>query len=77
MGKITAWIQTQEILDALITKPLGLLGRGGKDKLHKQLHSSGNQYSGTPFNGRSSTADTHDITDSSESPDCPSIHFST
>ena len=34
-------------------------------------------YSGTPPNGHPSTADTHDITDNSESPDCPSIHFNT
>ena len=32
-------------------------------------------YSGTPLNRHPSTADTHDITDNSESPDCPSIHF--
>ena len=31
-------------------------------------------YSG---NGHPSTADTHDITGNSESPNCPSIHFST
>ena len=35
------------------------------------------RYSGTPLNGHPSTADTHDITDNSESPDCPSIHFNT
>ena len=35
------------------------------------------KYSGTPLNGHPSTADTHDITDNSESPDCPSIHFNT
>ena len=34
-------------------------------------------YSGTPLNGHPSTVDTHDITDSSESPDCPSVHFNT
>ena len=34
-------------------------------------------YSGTPLNGHPSKADTHDITDNSESPDCPSIHFNT
>ena len=34
-------------------------------------------YSGTPPNGHPSKADTHDITDNSESPDCPSIHFNT
>ena len=34
-------------------------------------------YSGTPLNGHPSTADTHDITDNSESPDCPSVHFNT
>ena len=28
-------------------------------------------YSGTPLNGHPSTADTHDITDNSGSPDCP------
>ena len=28
------------------------------------------KYSGTPLNGHPSTADTHDITDNSESPDC-------
>ena len=31
-------------------------------------------YSGTPLNGHRSTADTYDITDNSESPDCPLIH---
>ena len=35
------------------------------------------QYSGIPLNGHPSTADTHNITDNSESPDCPSIHFNT
>ena len=35
------------------------------------------QYSGTPLNGDSSTADTHDITDNSASPNSPSVHFST
>ena len=34
-------------------------------------------YSGTTLNGHPSTADTHDITDNSESPDCPSVHFNT
>ena len=34
-------------------------------------------YSGTPLNGHPSKADTHDITDNSESPDCLSIHFNT
>ena len=34
-------------------------------------------HSGTPLNGHPSTADTHDITDSSESPDCLPIHFNT
>ena len=34
-------------------------------------------YSGTPLNGHPSTADTHDIMDSSESPNYPSIHFNT
>ena len=33
--------------------------------------------SGTPLNRHPSTADTHDIMDNSESPDCPSIHFNT
>ena len=31
-------------------------------------------YSETPLNGHSSIADTHDVTDNSESPDCLSIH---
>ena len=35
------------------------------------------EYSGTPLNGHPSKADTHDITDNSESPDCPPIHFNT
>ena len=35
------------------------------------------EYTGTPLNGHPSTADTHDITDNSESPDCPSVNFST
>ena len=34
-------------------------------------------YSGTPLNGHPSKADTHDITDNSESPDCSPIHFDT
>jgi len=34
-------------------------------------------YSGTPLNGHPLTADTHDITDNSESPDCPPIYFNT
>ena len=34
-------------------------------------------YSGTPLNGHPWKADTHDIKDNSESPDCPSIHFNT
>ena len=33
--------------------------------------------SGTPLNRPPSTANTHDITDNSESSDCPSIHFNT
>ena len=32
---------------------------------------------GTPLNGHPSIADTHDITDSSECPDCLPIHFNT
>ena len=35
------------------------------------------QYSGTPLNGHPSTADTHNITDNSESPDHFSIDFNT
>ena len=31
--------------------------------------------SGTPLNGHPSKANTHDITDNSESPDCSPIHF--
>jgi len=34
-------------------------------------------YSGTPLYGHPSIADTHDIMDNSESPDCFSIHFNT
>ena len=34
-------------------------------------------YSGTPLNGHPSIVDTHDITDNSESPDCPPVHFNT
>ena len=34
-------------------------------------------YSGTPPNGHPSKADTHDIMDNSESPDCPPVHFNT
>jgi len=34
-------------------------------------------YSGTPLNRHPSKADTHDITDNSESPNCPPIHFYT
>ena len=34
-------------------------------------------YSGAPLNGHPSTADTHDIMDNFESPDCPSIRFNT
>ena len=34
-------------------------------------------YSGTPLNGHPRIADTHDITDNSESPDRPSIDFNT
>ena len=34
-----------------------------------------NQYNGIPLNRRPSRADTHDITDNSESPNCPYIHF--
>ena len=33
------------------------------------------EYSGTPHNEHPSMADTHDIMDISESPNCPSIHF--
>jgi len=36
-----------------------------------------NAYSGIPLNGHSSTANTHDITGNSKSPDCPPIHFNT
>ena len=35
------------------------------------------EYSGNLLNEHPSTADTHDIMDNSESPDCPSIHFNT
>ena len=35
------------------------------------------QYSGTLLNGHPWIADTHDITDNSESPNCPSIDFNT
>ena len=34
-------------------------------------------YSGTPLNGHPSTADTCDITDNSECPDCISVEFNT
>ena len=34
-------------------------------------------YSGTSLNGHILTADTYDITDNSESPNSPSIHFNT
>ena len=34
-------------------------------------------YSGTPLNGHPSTEDTHDITDNSESTDCPPITYAT
>ena len=34
-------------------------------------------YSGTPLNGHPSTTAICDITDNSESPDCPPIHFNT
>ena len=34
-------------------------------------------YSGTPLNEHPSKADTQDLTDNSESPDCPFIHFNT
>ena len=34
-------------------------------------------YSGTPFNGHPSTADTHDITDTCDCPDRVSIDFNT
>ena len=33
--------------------------------------------SGTPLSRHPSTADNHNITDNSKSPNCPSIHFST
>ena len=42
-----------------------------------KFHDQENIYSGTPLNGHPSTADTYDITDNSESPDCPSVHFNT
>ena len=38
------------------------------------LHVCSCYYSGTPLNGHSSTADTHVISDSSESPDSPDCH---
>ena len=34
-------------------------------------------YSETALIGHPSTADTHDITNNSESPDCPPVHFNT
>ena len=34
-------------------------------------------YSGAPLNEHPWKADTHDVTDNSESPNCPSIHFNT
>ena len=37
----------------------------------------GNWLQWNPLNGHLSTTDTHNITDNSESPDCPSIHFNT
>ena len=46
-------------------------------KKHVQSLLAPTGYSGTPLNGHSSKADTHDITDNSESPDCPPIHFDT
>ena len=45
---------------------------GGEGSRHKIKN-----YSGTPLNGHPSKADTHDITDNSKSPNCPSIHFNT
>ena len=42
-----------------------------------KIETSEYMYSGTPLNGQPWKADTHDITDNSESPNCPSIHFNT
>ena len=47
------------------------LRRGGK------LPPKEIDYSGTPLNRHPSIADAHDITDNSESPDCPFIHSNT
>ena len=52
---------------------------GPKDLLERISYPSWNTfilvYSGTLLNEHPSIVDTHDVTDNSESPDCPSIHF--
>ena len=45
--------------------------------VHTPCHDLVKGYSGTPLNRHPSKADIHDITDNSESPDCPPIHFDT
>ena len=42
-----------------------------------ELRQANPLYSGTPLNGHPWKADSHDIMDNSESPDCPSIHVNT
>ena len=42
---------------------------------HNQLYFCHSTYSGTPLNGHPSTADTCNIMDNSECPDCISIDF--
>ena len=56
---------------------MAVLGIGFTFSLNYLVGSTITQYSGTPLNGHPSIADTHDITDNSESPDCLSIHFNT
>ena len=46
----------------------------GTDKYYRQDEGCGHEiYSGTLLNRHPSTADTHDVMDNSESPDCPSF----
>ena len=55
-------------------------GKRGEGKEKKEQEGGKERgkivYSGAPLNRHLSTADTHDIKDNFESPDCPCVHFS-
>ena len=70
------------VLELELRAPMGACsGQYGNDVVvalgNIATHSTLGSYSGTSLNGHPSIADTYNIIDNSDSPDCPSILFNT